>query len=152
MGATATDHAAPSAYTAELTPSEAEAIFQRALRGQATPDDARRFTAHMLMEFARMSIEDGLVMQLHVGSVRNHNQLIFERFGLDKGCDIPQRSEFTHNLRAAAEQVRQRPAPDPDPVHPGRDRPTPASWRPWPATTRPSGWARPGGSTTASTA
>jgi len=99
MGATATDHAAVSAYTAELSLSEAEAIFQRALRGQATPDDAQRFTAHLIMESARMSIEDGLVMQFHVGSVRNHNQLVFDRFGPDKGGDIPQRSEFTHNLR-----------------------------------------------------
>ncbi len=99
MGATATDHAAPSAYTAELTPAEADAIFQRALRGEATSEDARRFAAHMMMEFARMSIEDGLVMQFHVGAVRNHNPLIFERFGPDKGGDIPERSEFTHNLR-----------------------------------------------------
>ena len=99
MGATATDHAARSAYTAELTPSEADAIFQRGLRGQATPEDAHRFTAHMIMESARMSIEDGLVMQFHVGAVRNHNRLIFDRFGPDKGADIPERSEFTHNLR-----------------------------------------------------
>ncbi len=99
MGATATDHAAQSAYTAELLPAEAETIFQRALRGEATSDDAHRFTAHMIMESARMSIEDGLVMQFHVGSVRNHNRGVFERFGPDKGCDIPERSEFTHNLR-----------------------------------------------------
>jgi glucuronate isomerase len=98
MGATATDHAAVSAYTTELSPSEADAIFQRALRGEATPQDAFRFTAHMIMESARMSIEDGLVMQFHVGSVRNHNQAIFDHFGPDKGCDIPERSEFTHNL------------------------------------------------------
>jgi glucuronate isomerase len=99
LGAVATDHAAQSAYTAELSPAEADAIFQRALRGQATPEDAHRFTAHMIVESARMSIEDGLVMQFHVGSVRNYNQFIFDRFGPDKGCDIPQRSEFTHNLR-----------------------------------------------------
>jgi glucuronate isomerase len=99
MGATATDHAAQSAYTAELSPPEAEAMFARALRGQATPEDAHRFTAHMMIESARMSIEDGLVMQFHVGSIRNHNQAIFEHFGLDKGGDIPERSEFTHNLR-----------------------------------------------------
>lgn len=99
LGAAATDHAARSAYTAELSPAEADAIFQRALRGQVTPEDAHRFTAHMIVESARMSIEDGLVMQFHVGSVRNYNQLIFDRFGPDKGCDIPQRSEFTHNLR-----------------------------------------------------
>ena len=99
MGATATDHSADTAYTAALSPAEADAIFQRALLGQATAEDARRFTGHMVMESARMSIEDGLVMQFHVGSVRNYNQLIFERFGPDKGCDIPQRTEFTHNLQ-----------------------------------------------------
>jgi glucuronate isomerase len=99
LGATATDQSAQSAYTVELTTSEAEVIFQRALSGQATADDAHRFTGHMLMESARMSIEDGLVMQLHIGSVRNHNSFIFDRFGPDMGCDIPARSEFTHNLR-----------------------------------------------------
>jgi glucuronate isomerase len=99
MGATATDHAAQSAYAAELSPKEADAIFQRAVHGAATPEDARCFTAHMMLEFARMSIEDGLVMQFHVGSVRNHNRVLFGRFGPDKGCDIPERSEFTHNLR-----------------------------------------------------
>lgn len=99
MGATATDHAAETACTSELSPGEANDIFQRALAGQATPADAHLFTAHMIMESARMSIEDGLVMQFHVGSVRNHNSLVFERFGIDKGADIPGRSEFTYNLR-----------------------------------------------------
>jgi len=99
LGAKATDHAAVSAYTAELMPGEADLIFQHALHGEATSDDAHRFTAHMIMENARMSISDGLVMQFHVGSVRNHNRPLFERFGWDKGADIPERSEFTHNLR-----------------------------------------------------
>jgi len=100
MGATATDQAARSAFAAELTPSEADGIFKRALMGRLEPGDAHRFAAHMLIEFARMSTEDGLVMQLHVGSMRNHNELVFGRFGLDKGCDIPQRCEFTRNLHA----------------------------------------------------
>ncbi|MFN2152379.1 MAG: glucuronate isomerase, partial [Anaerolineales bacterium] len=81
MGATATDHAALTPATAELLQSEADAIFQRALKAESTPDDAARFTAHMLMEMARMSIEDGLVMQLHPGSLRNHNEVIFKKFG-----------------------------------------------------------------------
>jgi glucuronate isomerase len=98
MGATATDHAALTPATAELTPIEAETIFQRALKRQSTPQDTARFTAHMLMEMARMSIEDGLVMQLHPSSLRNHNETIFQRFGLDKGCDIPLPTEYTRNL------------------------------------------------------
>jgi glucuronate isomerase len=99
MGAKATDHGAQSAYTVELSPYEADGIFLRALRGQATPEDAYRFTAHMIVESARMGIEDGLVMQFHAGSVRDHNPLVFGQFGPDKGCDIPESGEFTHNLR-----------------------------------------------------
>jgi glucuronate isomerase len=98
MGATATDHAALKPATAAMSPMEARAVFQRAMRGQSTGDDVIRFTAHMLIEMARMSIEDGLVMQLHAGSLRNHNQTIFERFGPDKGADIPLQTEYTRNL------------------------------------------------------
>jgi glucuronate isomerase len=98
MGATATDHAVLQPYTCELSDRDAERIFDRALRGKATEEDATSFTAHMMMEMARMSIEDGLVMQLHAGSYRDHNRLVYERFGLDKGCDIPIQTEFTRNL------------------------------------------------------
>ncbi len=98
MGAQATDHAALTPYTTELSTHEADAIFQRALAGTATAVDAAEFTGHMLMEMARMSIDDGLVMQLHPGSFRNHNQQIFERFGPDKGADIPVPIEYTRNL------------------------------------------------------
>jgi glucuronate isomerase len=98
MGATATDHAALTPATVELTLVEADGIFQRALKGQSTPADAAQFTAHMLMEMARMSTEDGLVMQLHPGSFRNHNAQIFQRFGADKGADIPIQTEYTRDL------------------------------------------------------
>jgi glucuronate isomerase len=98
MGATCTDHAVVQPRTVELTKGEAEAIFTRARKGEATPADADLFSAHMLMEMARMSVDDGLVMQLHAGSHRNHNAMIFEAFGPDKGCDIPVPTEFTRNL------------------------------------------------------
>jgi glucuronate isomerase len=98
LGATATDHAALTPHTERLSDAQAEQIFGRALRGEAGADDAARFTAHMLIEMARMSVEDGLVMQLHVGSWRNHNQALFERFGPDMGADIPTATEWTRNL------------------------------------------------------
>ena len=98
LGAVATDHAALVPATVILDPTEAEALFQRALHGQASAADAARFTAHMLVEMARMSIEDGLVMQLHPGSVRNHNEPLFQRFGSDKGGDIPVQTEYTRAL------------------------------------------------------
>jgi glucuronate isomerase len=98
MGATATDHATLTPATAELTYAEADSIFQRALKGETDTSDAARFTAHMLMEMACMSVDDGLVMQLHPGSLRNHNDSVFQKFGLDKGADIPIQTEYTRNL------------------------------------------------------
>lgn len=98
MGAAAADHGVASPYTQELTDAEAEAIFARARRGAASADDARRFVGHMLMEMARMSVEDGLVMQVHPGSFRNHNPALFARFGSDMGADIPTATEYTRNL------------------------------------------------------
>ena len=98
MGAVSTDQGVMSPYTHALTPTEADKIFQMALKEKAAEEDAALFTAHLLMEMARMSIEDGLVMQIHPGSYRNHNQFIFEKFGPDKGCDIPIQTEYTKNL------------------------------------------------------
>ena len=95
--------ARPTTASSSRTPSgsrraEADALFRRALQGAATPADQREFEAHMLVEMARMSVSDGLVMQLHAGALRDHNPLVFERFGPDKGADIPVQTEYTRNL------------------------------------------------------
>jgi len=99
MGTTSTDSGVETPYTEALSPAEAEAIFARALAGLATAEDARRFTGYMMIEMARMSVEDGLVMQFHSGCYRNHNPLVFEIFGADKGHDIPVETEWVHNLK-----------------------------------------------------
>ncbi|MEO8620170.1 MAG: glucuronate isomerase [bacterium] len=99
LGATAADHGVLEPYTCELAPEQAERLFQRATNGDATAADQREFEGHMLMEMARLSVEDGLVMQVHPGSSRDHNQAVFDRFGSDKGADIPIATEYTRNLR-----------------------------------------------------
>jgi len=99
MGAKASDHAAETPFTCQLSAAESAALFDRALAGKASAEDACLFTGHMLTEMARMSVEDGLVMQLHPGSDRNHNALVFQKFGPDRGCDIPLRTEYTRNLK-----------------------------------------------------
>ena len=99
LGATATDHAVLEPYTSLLPEAEAERLFQHARHGKATADDERRFTAHLLMEMARLSLADGLVMQIHAGALRDHNAAVFERFGPNMGGDIPVATEFTRNLR-----------------------------------------------------
>lgn len=97
-GATSSDHGHPTAATLALSEAEAATLYERGLAGTATAADAEAFRAHMLVEFARMSIEDGLVMQLHPGSVRNHNRWLYAKHGRDVGGDIPQATEYVHAL------------------------------------------------------
>ncbi len=99
LGATSTDHGHPTAQTSDLPRSECEELFARALTGSLSPAEAERFRGQMLTEMARMSIEDGLVMQLHPGSWRNHNPLVFETFGADKGADIPTPTNYVRALK-----------------------------------------------------
>ena len=104
MGATSTDHGHPTARTANLSPADAEALFRRVKHG-ATGEDAELFRAQMLTEMARMSLDDGLVMQIHPGSCRNHNAGVFARYGRDKGADIPTRTDYVHALRPLLDVV-----------------------------------------------
>lgn len=99
LGARATDHGVLEPFADSLAPSEAERLFQQARSGSATVADQRRFEGHLLMEMARLSVADGLVMQIHPGALRDHNRVVFERFGPDRGGDIPMATEFTLNLR-----------------------------------------------------
>jgi glucuronate isomerase len=99
MGATSTDHGHATAQTADLSDAEATALFQRVTGATCSAADAELFRAHMLTVMAGMAIEDGLVMQLHPGSFRNHNTLLFQRYGRDKGADIPCATDYVHALR-----------------------------------------------------
>jgi glucuronate isomerase len=99
FGATSTDHGHPSAATANLAPGEAEALFRRVAAGKASAADAELFRGQMLTEMARISLEDGLVLQIHPGSFRNHNERIFGRFGRDMGADIPTRTDYVRALK-----------------------------------------------------
>ena len=99
MGATATDHGHLTAATADLDPASAASLYSRILSGRSVPEEQEIFRAQMLTEMAGMSVEDGLTMQLHPGSVRNHNRLVYEKFGRDKGADIPSATEYVRSLR-----------------------------------------------------
>jgi glucuronate isomerase len=98
-GATSTDHGHPTAATADLSETDAQRLFEKVTKGNFTPADAELFRAAMLVEMAKMSEDDGLVMQIHPGSFRNHNRWLFDTFGRDKGADIPERTEYVQALR-----------------------------------------------------
>jgi glucuronate isomerase len=104
-GATSTDHGHITAATADLSHAEIERLFERVTTGNFTATDAELFRAAMLVEMAKMSLDDGLVMQIHPGAFRNHNRWLFEHFGRDKGADIPQRTDYVHALKPLLDRV-----------------------------------------------
>jgi glucuronate isomerase len=99
VGATSTDHGHPTAATADLPQADAVRLFAEVINGPVSPEKAELFRAQMLTEMARMSIDDGLVMQIHPGSFRNHNAQVFSTYGRDKGADIPTRTDYVRALK-----------------------------------------------------
>lgn len=104
-GATASDHGHPTARTASIDRASAEQLFNRVLRPDVSAEDAELFRAQVLTEMARMSLDDGLVMQLHPGSYRNHNPELFSSFGPDTGADIPTQTHYVHALKPLLDEV-----------------------------------------------
>ena len=109
MGATSTDHGHPTATTADLSRRECESLFAKALAGNCTAGEAEIFRGQVLTEMAGMSLEDGLVMQIHPGSFRNHNERVFRRFGRDKGADIPSRTDYVGALKPLLDRYGNEP-------------------------------------------
>jgi glucuronate isomerase len=104
LGCTATDHGHPTARTANLSPAEAAVLFRQVVAGNADAQQQELFRAQLLTEMARMSLDDGLVMQIHPGSARNHNRKLYERYGRDLGADIPTPTNYVDALRPLLDQ------------------------------------------------
>ena len=105
MGCTATDHGHPTAQTQNLSAPEASALYQRVVSKQASVGEEELFRGQMLTEMARMSLEDGLVMQIHPGSFRNHNQKLYQQFGRDVGADIPTATNYVNALKPMLDEL-----------------------------------------------
>ncbi len=109
LGCTATDHGHPTPATADLNVEGASALFDRIVRGSDAAADRELFRAQMLTEMARMSLDDGLVMQIHPGSLRNHNESLYRKFGRDVGADIPTPTDYVHNLQPLLQRFGNEP-------------------------------------------
>ena len=109
LGTTATDHGHPSAATADLSDREAQALFGKIVAGHFSPAEAELFRAQMLTEMAKLSVEDGMVMQIHPGAFRNHNRKLFESHGRDKGADIPRPTDYVHALKPLLDRFGNHP-------------------------------------------
>ncbi|MBB4301002.1 glucuronate isomerase [Rhodobium orientis] len=108
-GATSTDHGHPSALTADLSKADCEVLFAKVLTRDHTAAEAEIFRAQMLTEMAAMSLDDGLVLQIHPGSLRNHNKTLFETFGRDMGADIPMQTDYVNALKPLLDRFGNEP-------------------------------------------
>lgn len=108
-GATSSDHGHPTARTENLTTADASALFAKVRSGAASPAENDAFRGQMLTEMARMSLDDGLVLQIHPGAWRNHSADTYATFGRDKGFDIPTRTDFVGALKPLLDAVGMRP-------------------------------------------
>jgi glucuronate isomerase len=109
LGCTATDHGHPTAATADLSADSAARLFHKIASGGGDPDERELFRAQMLTEMAAMSLDDGLVMQIHPGSLRDHNARLFQRFGRDVGADIPTPTNYVQALRPLLDRFGNEP-------------------------------------------
>jgi glucuronate isomerase len=109
LGCTATDHGHPTAATADLASDSAARLFHKVASGSGDADEHELFRAQMLTEMAAMSLDDGLVMQIHPGSLRNHNTRLFQRFGPDVGADIPTPTDYVQALRPLLDRFGNEP-------------------------------------------
>jgi glucuronate isomerase len=109
LGCTATDHGHPTPATADLSDTDAAKLFATVIGGAASEAQKELFRAQMLTEMAKMSLEDGFVMQIHPGSLRNHNRVIYKTFGRDMGGDIPTQTDYVHNLQPLLDRVGNEP-------------------------------------------
>lgn len=105
FGATSSDHGHATADTANLGSAEAQTLFDKVRTGNADAKQRALFRAQMLTEMAKMSVDDGLVLQIHPGAFRNHSPDIMKRFGRDKGFDIPTRTDYVHAIKPLLDAV-----------------------------------------------
>lgn len=103
-GAVSADHGIEDPETFDLHHAEAERLFRVVVSGEADDRERHVFRGHMLLQMARMSVDDGLVMTVHAGVVRNHSTETLRRFGPDTGHDIPRRTDFVRGLRPLLER------------------------------------------------
>ena len=87
-GCRVSDHALDGAPYGEMTDTELEAVFKKAVNGETiTAEESDGYKASLLKAMAERYHKYGWAMQLHMGALRNNNSRMFERLGADVGFD-----------------------------------------------------------------
>lgn len=87
VGAKASDIAVEKVYPISAA-ADADAVFQKALRGDAiTSADAECFKGYLTYFLMKLYAKYEVRTELHLGAMRNNNAVMLEKLGLDTGFD-----------------------------------------------------------------
>lgn len=98
-GCMITDHSLEKVLFYNYTDAEVDAILKKALAGEAISDEeASKYSVALLVSLGKMYHERNMVMQLHIGALRNNNTRMFNQVGADAGFDSIDDSEVAYSL------------------------------------------------------
>lgn len=98
-GCNITDHSLERVYFRNTTMEEVDAIFKKALAGETLSiEEIEKYSTLTMISLGRMYNKRGMVMQLHIGALRNNNTRMFKKLGADVGFDSIDDGEVATSL------------------------------------------------------
>lgn len=87
-GCRVTDHSLESDFFLPASYEEADHIYQKRMRGETLSlEETAKYRGFILTELGREYSRNNLVMQFHIGAIRNNSLRMFQHLGADTGFD-----------------------------------------------------------------
>lgn len=100
-GCRVTDHSLECRFYLPASTEEVNAIFKKRMDGAVlSEDECTKYRGYLLTELGKEYSRKNLVMQLHIGAMRNNSQRMFEKLGPDHGFDSPADFNYAAELSA----------------------------------------------------
>ncbi len=101
FGCRASDHGFESVPFRQVTMEQADAAYQKALRGETlTEEEIAGYQTTLMLTLGKAYHRLGIVMQLHYSCLRNTNEKMFRKLGADAGYDAIAQNICGSNIAA----------------------------------------------------
>ena len=87
-GCRVTDHSLENSFYVPASLEEVNTVYEKRRRGETLSErECAMYHGYFLKELGKAYAKEGLVMQLHIGALRNNSARMFRRLGPDTGLD-----------------------------------------------------------------
>ncbi len=87
-GCRVSDHSLENTFYVPATYEEVNEIFMDRINGKKVSEEAAgKYHGYMYTELAKLYAKHDIVMQLHIGAIRNNSERFFKKLGPDTGFD-----------------------------------------------------------------